>query len=206
MFYPIGKFFLQMFFKLCCRIRYIDQSNVPEKGGIIVASNHTSYYDPFAVGAGINQKICYMAKKELFTKDLQGWFITNMGAFPIDREKLDKTAMKTAAEIIKNGDALGIFPEGTRSDDDSVGEGHMGAAMFSLQTGAPIIPAAHIGTTHALIRKFPPRWKRFMVKYGKPIRPEDFEGSRKEKMQKITQAVMESIRQLKKELDEIWEP
>ncbi len=205
MFYPIGKFGLQCFFTLCCRIKYIDQNNVPPTGGIIVASNHTSYYDPFAVGAGIRQKINYMSKQELF-QGLQGWFITRMGAFPVNRDRIDRGALKTAIEIIKRGEAVGIFPEGTRSDDGSVGEGQMGAAMLSLQTGAPVVPAAHIGTQGCLVRKFPPRWKRIMIKYGKPLHPDDFDGNRKEKMRQMTRSIMESIQQLKKELEEVWVP
>ena len=206
MFYPIGKFGLQCFFTLCCRIKYIDQDNVPATGGIIVASNHTSYYDPFAVGAGINQKINYMAKQELFNGGLQDWFITNMGAFPVNRDRIDRKALKTAMELVKKGEAVGIFPEGTRSEDGSVGQGQMGAAMLSMQTGIPVVPAAHIGTNHCLVRKFPPHWQRIMIKYGKPIRPENFEGTKKEKMQQMTQAIMKSIQQLKKELEKVWEP
>ncbi|MCE1245709.1 MAG: 1-acyl-sn-glycerol-3-phosphate acyltransferase [Firmicutes bacterium] len=208
MLYDVGKFFLNLFYKGCCRIKFIDDQKVPPTGGQIIASNHVSYYDPFAVGLGVKRKIHYMAKKELFEESaLVANFITMMGAFPVDRGKADRKAIQKALNLLKSGEAVGIFPEGTRSEDGEVGEGQHGMAMFSVMAGVPIVPAAVIGTQNVRIKGgIIPRFRQIFVKYGDPVYPDQFDGTKKEKLQKITIAVLDSIRNLKKELETEWEP
>ena len=207
MFYWFGKFLLTLFFKIFCKIKFKDQQKIPSEKGIIVASNHVSYYDPFAVGTGLKRKIHWMAKKELFEEKFIGPLISLMASFPVDRENLDRGVLKKSLQIIKDGDALGIFPEGTRSEDGTIGEGNKGVAVISLMSGAPIVPAALVGSLHCLVRTTPfPKFQRILVKYGDPIYPDQFEGKKKEKIEKITQKVMESIRQLKEDLDTEWVP
>jgi 1-acyl-sn-glycerol-3-phosphate acyltransferase len=208
MLYSLGKFFLYVFYKGCCRIKFIDRQKVPPTGGQIIASNHVSYYDPFAIGLGINRKTHYMAKRELFEDSaLVGSFISMMGAFPVDRNKADRKAIQRALELLKGGQVVGIFPEGTRSEDGEVGEGQLGMAMLSVMSGTPIVPAAVIGTQNVRIKKgLIPKFRQIFVKYGDPVYPDQFEGTKKEKLQKITDAVLEAIRNLKKELEAEWEP
>lgn len=207
MLYWFGKFFLTVFFKSFCKIKYFDQQKVPEDRGIIIASNHVSYYDPFAVGTGLKHKIHWMAKKELFEEKFIGPLISIMASFPVDRDGIDRNAIKEAIDIIKKGEVLGIFPEGTRSSDGVIGEGQKGAAMLSVMSGAPIVPAALVGSLNCRIRTFPfPKFKRIFVKYGDPIYPEQFEGKKKDKLDKITDKTMESIRKLKEELEAEWVP
>lgn len=206
MLYWTVRYLLILFFKVFCKIKYIDAENIPKKGGFILASNHVSYYDPFAVGTPVVNKVHFMAKKELFEEPLMGWVITKLGAFPVDREKSDLRAIKTALEILKSGEVVGIFPEGTRSKDGEVHDAQRGTATISIMAKVPVVPAAVVGTKDAMMSKFPPKWKRIMVKYGKPIYPEDFKGSKKERIEKMTHAIIDSIRDMKKELENIWEP
>jgi len=202
MLYWVGRFILIAFFKVFCKIKYFDQDKIPTEGGFIIASNHVSYYDPFAVGSGLTKKIHFMAKKELFKNWLMRVFITIMASFPVDREKVDIGAIRESLKILKKGEVVGIFPEGKRSDDGTVGEGHGGAAMISLMSGAPITPAAMIGTLNARIKSgLIPKFKRIVIKYGDPIHPNDFKGNKKERISQITNKVIESIRRMKKELE-----
>lgn len=203
MLYKIGRFLLRLFYHNFCKLKYIDNDKIPKTGGIILASNHVSYHDPFVVGTVLKKRrINFMAKKELFEHKFMGKFITIMGAFPVERDKVDRKAIKKALNLLKNGEAVGMFPEGTRSTDGTVGKGKHGTAMISLMANVPIVPTAITGTLNAKIKSgIIPKYKQIIVKYGDPIYPDQFEGSRKEKMQKITDKVIESIRKLKEDLE-----
>ncbi|MFP4497935.1 MAG: lysophospholipid acyltransferase family protein [Vulcanimicrobiota bacterium] len=206
-FFYTGKALLLLFYRNCCNIEYSGLENVPEKGGFILASNHVSNYDPFAVGIGIDHKVCYLAKQELFegkNKLFIGPLLRGVAAIPIKRSTVDRKALNRATEILKEGHVLGIFPEGGRSRDGQVkDEGKNGAAMFSVMLNAPILPAAITGTINCLISKFPPRWKKITVKYGKPIYPSEFEhiSGKKQRMNAITQRLLDDIKQIQKELE-----
>jgi len=203
MLYKIGRFLLRIFYKVFCKLKYIDGDRIPKTGGLVLASNHVSYHDPFVVGLVIRKRrVNYMAKTELFEQKYVGRFITIMGAFPVERDKVDRKAIKKAVGFLKNGEVVGMFPEGTRSKDGKVGEGKHGAAMLSLMADVPIVPAAVTGTLNAKLKSgIIPKYKQVTVKYGDPIYPNQFEGSRKEKMYEITDKVIDSIRKLKEDLE-----
>ena len=111
--------------------------NIPD-GGAILASNHTSFSDVLVISAASKRQVRYMAKKELFRKKLFAWLIAALGAFPIDREGADITAIKTALGSVRAGQKLIIFPQGTRGAAE--GETKKGAAMLAVKSHAPILP------------------------------------------------------------------
>jgi 1-acyl-sn-glycerol-3-phosphate acyltransferase len=117
-------------------------------GGLIVAANHRSFLDPFVVGACLpfRRPMNYVAKVELFQKPLQGWFLSRLGAFPIRRGESDAESMATARMIVERGGTLCIFPEGTRIRSGSLANPKRGVGRLALQTGAPVLPTAVIGT------------------------------------------------------------
>ncbi len=118
------------------------------KGGLIVAANHRSFLDPFIVGACLpwRRPMNYVAKVELFEKPLQAWFLSRLGAFPIRRGLSDEEAMDTARMVVERGGTLCIFPEGTRIRSGSLANPRRGVGRLALQTGAPVLPTAVIGT------------------------------------------------------------
>ncbi|MET0559191.1 MAG: 1-acyl-sn-glycerol-3-phosphate acyltransferase [Solirubrobacterales bacterium] len=120
----------------------------PVRGGLIVASNHRSFLDPFVVGGCLpwRRPMNYVAKVELFRRPLQGWILSRLGAFPIRRGESDEEAMETARGIVERGGTVCIFPEGTRIRRGTLGEPKRGVGRLALQTGAPVIPTAVIGT------------------------------------------------------------
>lgn len=143
--------------------------NVPKKGPVILAANHRSFLDPFIVGMCIRRPVYFVAKKELFERRWQGWILNALGAFPIKRGESDEESMATAKAVLDRGDALVIFPEGTRHRKGPLGRPKRGVGRLALETGAPVIPIAMIGTDRArrgfVIR---PVWIR--VRCGRPLR------------------------------------
>jgi glycerol-3-phosphate dehydrogenase (NAD(P)+) len=118
------------------------------KGGLIVASNHRSFLDPFVIGTSLpwRRPMCYVAKRELFEKRWQGWLLSRCGAFPIRRGESDEEAMTTARIVLERGGTVCIFPEGTRIRSGSLSTPKRGVGRLALQTGASALPVAVCGT------------------------------------------------------------
>lgn len=144
------------------------RENCPE-GTFIIASNHRSYADPplIAVTAGYG-RYSFVAKEELFRNPAFGWLIRNLGAFPVSRGKGDTEVVDIAAEKLRDGGKLVIFPEGTRSKTGKVGKGKSGAAMIAAKSGCPVVPAGIVFEGKLHFRS------KVTIKYGKPIYPGDF--------------------------------
>jgi 1-acyl-sn-glycerol-3-phosphate acyltransferase len=135
---------------------------IPLTGGAIIAANHVTLIDPFAVGQPTPRRVHFMSKKENFNTPLQRWFQYSGNAFPVDRGKPDINAVKTALRILKGGQLLVIFPQGTRNGQAAKD----GVGLFAARAKVPVIPAGII-----LERN----WfggKRFRIRYGPPILPE----------------------------------
>src|SRR3954471_14422624 len=130
------------------RISRIGREHVPD-GAVILASNHRSFLDPFVVGICLNRPVYFVAKKELFDRRIAGWFLNCLGAFPIRRGESDEASVETAKQILARGDALVIFPEGTRIREGSLGRAKRGVGRLALETGAPVVPVAVHGTERA---------------------------------------------------------
>src|SRR3954464_6302267 len=140
----ILKPFLLIFFHMS----RIGREHVPD-GAVILASNHRSFLDPFVVGICLNRPVYFVAKKELFDKRLTGWFLNCLGAFPVRRGESDEESVETAKQILARGDALVIFPEGTRIREGSLGRAKRGVGRLALESGAPVVPVAVHGTERA---------------------------------------------------------
>ena len=154
-------------FSIFFRWKVIGAENIPAAGGVIIAANHVSLWDPPVLGAAIPRRIHFMAKEELFTNPVFSWLITKLGAFPVKRGIADRTAIRTALSLLENGSVLGLFPEGTRSKTGVLGAPEPGLAMLAIKAGVPVVPAAIVGT-NKLLRDghiFP----QFRVIFGEPL-------------------------------------
>ncbi|MCL6609921.1 MAG: 1-acyl-sn-glycerol-3-phosphate acyltransferase [Peptococcaceae bacterium] len=122
--------------------------NVPPQGGLVLASNHRSYWDPVIVGCSLpkTRQVFFMAKAELFEIPLLGMIIDRLGAFPVRRGGADRSAIRKALDHLASGEIVGIFPEGTRNKSEGVLEPHLGAAMLATRAGVPVLPVAVIGS------------------------------------------------------------
>jgi 1-acyl-sn-glycerol-3-phosphate acyltransferase len=149
--------------------------NLPESGGFVLAANHTSNFDPWPLGMPLwpRRQLRFMAKAELFNP-LIGPIIRAGGAFKVRRGEGDVEAMRTAAELVRKGEIVVMFPEGTRRRKGlrkkHVARAHTGAARIALVAGSPLVPAAIAGTDR-LSRLGPLR-----VAFGEPLDLSDLDG------------------------------
>ena len=129
------------FFSLVHPVRAVGRENIPE-GAALICPNHTKASDPFFVlfAFGRRHVMRAMAKAEVMRIPVIGWILSKAGVFGVDRGAADINAVKTALRFLKQGDKLLMFPEGTRVEEGENVEAKTGAAMFSVRTGAPIIP------------------------------------------------------------------
>ena len=154
------------------RIRSFGKENIPKTGGILFISNHASYLDPPLIGMHIPGKVYYMAKKELFDFSLFSWFLGKLNAIPIKRGGVDREALKRCRGILDQGNALLLFPEGTRTRDGDLGSVKPGAAMLVADlTQVAILPVYIHGTYRALPRgKWLPRPNKISIFFGIPFK------------------------------------
>ncbi|AZN40698.1 lysophospholipid acyltransferase family protein [Paenibacillus albus] len=191
MIYNICRGLLRIIYAVCFRFEATGLENIPAEGPVVLCSNHISLFDPPTVGTKVNRKVHYMAKAELFEVPLFGKFIRTLGAFPVKRGGVSKDAIRNAINLLKEGNVMGIFPEGTRSAGDN-SAGKKGAAMIALRSGAVVIPVAIIGR-YRLFRKM-------RIKYGKPIDMTAFiQDSSSDVLERVTDTIMARIRAMVKE-------
>ncbi|MGV2620296.1 UNVERIFIED_CONTAM: lysophospholipid acyltransferase family protein [Halobacillus marinus] len=187
--YKVGKAVCSAIFYPMFRIKVIGKENIPADGPVIISANHISNYDPPVVGITSSRNIYFMAKEELFEKRFIGGILKRVHAFPIKRGMRDRNALRKGLDILKEGNALGLFPEGTRQKNGEIDQGLAGAGFFALRSEAAIVPCAIIGP----YRKFKP----LKVVYGKPIDMTEYR-EKKASAQVVTDRIMEEIRQLHK--------
>jgi 1-acyl-sn-glycerol-3-phosphate acyltransferase len=129
------------FFNLLHPCRAIGREHIPE-GGALICANHTCLSDPLFVVFAFQKKnrLRFMAKSELMRVPVLGWLLAKAGVFGVDRGKSDVGAIKQALKVLKGGERLMLFPEGTRFKEGDGGAAKTGAAMLALRTGVPIVP------------------------------------------------------------------
>lgn len=199
MLYAILQVFFRLYFKLFFRAEIIGKENVPEEGAVILAANHMSNWDPPFLACFLSRTVSYMAKQELFENPVFGAAITNCHAFPVKRGAADRGAIKTAIQVLKQGNCLGLFPEGTRSHGGQMHKAEAGVGLIAAKTNAPVVPTAIIGTDRIMTNGgiFP----KLTLIYGKPMR---FEGNAKEKeeLEAFSQAILDRIADMKEKRTE----
>jgi glycerol-3-phosphate dehydrogenase (NAD(P)+) len=176
--YGIVRGVLQPFFLLYFRMSRIGREHVPAGGPVIIAANHRSFLDPFVIATMARRPMYYVAKKELFSRPWQAWILNALGAFPVDRGAGDEQSMATAKAILDRGDIVLMFPEGTRIRPGSLGTPKRGVGRLALESGAPVVPVAVIGT-EAIRRGWRIRPHKVRIRAGRPLRfPQVIEPSR----------------------------
>ena len=160
--YKIAKAIYSKLLKILYNPTTKGTKNIPEKGPIIIVGNHKHAFDPIMVMSNTNRTIHYMAKESLF-KGIHGKILESIGTIKIHRNKSNPIAIKEAEEILKQGGAVGIFPEGTRNrTNQELLKFRHGAVEIAKTTNTPIIPFAIKGD-------YKPFKKGLSIEFGKPI-------------------------------------
>lgn len=165
--YKIFRGVLGPLFKVYYNPKIYNKEALKVDGPIVVAGNHLHVMDQCSVIISTKRVLTYMAKKEYFDNKKISWFFKLGGCIPVDRSKKDTSATNKALEVLKNGGAIGIFPEGTRNKTDAkLLPFKFGAVSMADKTNATIIP-------YAITGQYKFRSKNLKVKFGKPFKVEN---------------------------------
>ena len=197
MMYFIGRAILRSLFKIFFKLKVTGSENCPEDGPLIVAPNHVSFLDPIIAGLAVERPLNFMARDSLFKNRIFGKILLWVNAFPLKREGADLMAMRTAVDKLTKGNAVLIFPEGTRSKDGGLGTPMPGIGFLAVASGAKILPCYIKGSTDALPRDaLFPRFRRISVFVGRPLKF-DTNVSGKDSYMRIATEVMKAVSDLK---------
>ena len=147
--YSLSKGLAKTFFNY----RVIGAENLVEEGPCIIAANHCSYLDPPLVGVAFRRGIHYLARKSLLDWPVLGPIFPRLNVIPVDQKNADRSALMGAIRVVREGGAVLIFPEGTRSRDGRLQSGQAGIGMIAAKTGAPVLPARIAGSFEAFPRR-----------------------------------------------------
>ena len=177
------------------------REHVPATGPVILASNHLSYLDHYVTGAVLDRQIYFISKAQHFDNAFQKWFFTNLGVIPLKRGEGDQVAFQRSLEVLREGKAFCIYPEGTRSTDGKLHRGRTGVARLALTTGAPVVPVACIDTEKVLPkgRNLPKLGIPVTVRFGPPLAFPQFgpsDADDRKVTRDVTDEVMRSVQKL----------
>ncbi len=170
--------------------------NLPRSGPIILTVNHLNNADPPILGEATPRQISWLTKAEWFKNPFIGWMFRAGGMIPVKREEADLHALRQAQEALKQGRALGMFPEGHRSRTGGLQQGEPGSALIALRTGVPIVPCAIWGTEKVKLPRdmFLFRKTFAHVHYGKPYElPPRGKKITREDVEQATDTIMKAI-------------
>ena len=179
------KGFFRGLYHIAFSVKITGQENVPAEGAYIICANHINYLDAAAIVLLNKRKVRFVAKEDLYRVPPLAWLGHLFDMIPIKRNMQDIEAMKRCMKALKNGEILGIFPEGTRKGLAKNKKAKNGAAFMALRTNTKVIPVGIHGTF-----KFR---SKIYVNYGEPIDLSTCQGEDKEKLQEATQVIMDCI-------------
>lgn len=181
---------MSVVYRLWFRIRVRGKEHVPRTGAVLIVCNHLSNFDPAMLGwASRPRKSFYMGKKELFDSRVSAWIISSLGAFPVDRGGMDRTAVRISRDLLARGESVLMFPEGTRSTDGTLRAAFPGAGSMGMGEGVTIVPAAIWGSQ---FKRGPVR-----VQFGPPVSSDGLAaGTKGARAAELTNRIMQAIADL----------
>ncbi len=194
--YTFGKGLLMPFYKLLYRFKVKNKGAVPKSGGVILASNHMSFADPVLLGLSEKRRLYFMAKEELFKNKFAAAVIRALGAFPVERGAGDGKAIKTGGDILREGNVMTIFIEGTRTKTGELLRPRSGCALLAQQMQLPVVPCC------ITKRNFKHKFSKTIIHFGDPIFPEKLgltSDSGRRELRGATNMIMDEIKRMREE-------
>ena len=162
MWYWIGYCLAWLFFHLGFRLKVVGKDRVREAwkhGGVLIACNHTSYFDPPVVGVAYRKKVAFLARKTLFKKGFYAWLYPRLNSIPVDQERPDFTSLKRIIKELREGRPVLIFPEGQRTTTGEMLEAQPGVGLVIAKAKVPVLPVRIFGAFEAYPRGAKrPKW------------------------------------------------
>jgi 1-acyl-sn-glycerol-3-phosphate acyltransferase len=200
--YRLMKIILTPILRVLFRVRVEGIEHVPVEGAAILASNHISFSDSIFLPLVLKRRITFVAKAEYFEDPKTAWFFRAVGQIPIDRGggSASQRALDAARRVLEGGGLFGIYPEGTRSPDGRLYKGKTGIARLSLQTSAPVLAVAMVGTREAqpIGQVIPRFFMPITIKFSKPMRFDRYADRKDDPLvlRQITDEIMFELREL----------
>jgi 1-acyl-sn-glycerol-3-phosphate acyltransferase len=181
-------------------VRVEGHEHVPADGAAIIAANHVSFFDSVALAMAVPRRVSFVGKSEY----LENWktrrLLPALGMIAVDRSSPRRAygALQAAADVLNANELFAVYPEGTRSADGALHRGHSGVGQLSVATGASIIPAGIVGTDRIQPKgaRVPRPFREATVRFGAPIDPHEYGGTRRDRRRRITTDVMCAIGEL----------
>ncbi len=192
--YNTGRFVAWVYLKLLFKIKVEGLDNIPKRKPFILCSNHINWMDPLTIGTTLPAyyRIHFMAKQEIFNNFITSLFFRKLGAFPVKRDDADLIAIKTAYQLLKEGQVLGLFPEGSRSKTGEIQKAYNGAALIAVRSGVPIVPIAISGP----YRLFKPVKLYLGEPFVLPPLIYDNKAEKKKRLEEMSETIMLKIKKL----------
>lgn len=191
--YAVGRLTLGSAVRALAPLRVYGSERVPASGGVVLAMNHFSWLDPPAFGTACPRDMRFLAKSELHEVKVIGPLIRAFGTFAVRRGESDREAVRLMRQCVRDGDALGLFAEGTRQRSGVPGEVKPGAGMVAVQEDVPVVAAAVHGTQHWKVGNFHP----VSVAWSEPMR---FDG-----LPRNAKGYREASASIQAEIHRLWE-
>ena len=195
--YYTSRTVVSILFSLLTRCEVKGRENIPEQGPLLVVANHLSLADPPLLGVTLGRQVRFMAKKQLFRFRPIAYFMRSLGVFPVYRGQLDRQAVRQAYQILAQGEALAMFPEGMRSRRRQLRPAFSGAALIACRSGVAVLPVGISGSEKTerpfqLLRR-----PQITVNIGRPFYlPSPRSKLTKQELTELTNTMMQHIAEL----------
>ncbi|MCX7643215.1 MAG: 1-acyl-sn-glycerol-3-phosphate acyltransferase [Armatimonadetes bacterium] len=188
---PIAKAIAWLLF----RPKVIGAENIPQSGGVLIVSNHPTYLDPILLAIYSPRPLSFVAKRPLFYLPIVRTFLWLTDCIPVEQDAPDRRALRLSIRKLRDGDALVIFPEGTRSDHGKLRQFQLGPAMIAAEAQVPIVPCGLAGFYEAWRMEAPiPKPAPVAIVFGKPFKPKlSPDAPRRETLLQITEQMRSEI-------------
>ena len=180
-------FLVYIFNVIVFRVKCVGQENILNKGAYIICANHTSNWDAPILVSNLKRKVYVMAKAELFKNKFIKWFGDKCCVFPVKRGMRDIESIKYSLKLLKDGEILVIFPEGTRKGLEKNGKAQNGVAYMAIRTGVPVIPVGIQGEMKP--------FRKVKLNIGEPLDFSQYKSNKPEKeiLDKVSKEIMDNI-------------
>ena len=167
--YRFTRFTFSIFFRIWFRWKVLHRERVPAEGGVILASNHVSYLDPVYVVSALERMVVGLARESAFNVPLGGRILRSWRVIPVDQSGTGR-GLKTFLSRLRSGDAVVMYPEGTRSPTGQIRAPQPGIGLIIIKSNAPVVPIKLFGAYEAYARHhWLPRPYQVQIKFGEPL-------------------------------------